>query len=121
MEKDVCGRDVRAPDSLRIIARSVPWKRTPGCRLRWDALTEEGEVLVEGTEYPMADGAYALARRERGRVSLLTPVTMRHEGKGGDVFVPMPLIWWVKKGKRRLMSKEKMLKVFGKGGGVTIR
>jgi hypothetical protein len=47
-----------------IIARRIPWPSTSkrpdraGLRLRWDALREDtGELLVEATEYPMADAA----------------------------------------------------------------
>ena len=46
---------------VRIIARGAPWRGSPGARLRWDALTEAGEVLAEGTEHPFPDGAHVLA------------------------------------------------------------
>ena len=83
------------PALIRIIARRVPWpslKERPdrsGLRPRWDALHEEtGELLVAGTEYPLADAAHALTMRGVSGEAL---VTMRHEGSDHDSFVPMPL------------------------------
>jgi hypothetical protein len=79
---------------VRIIARRVPWPdlaakpNRSGLRLRWDALTEAGELLAAATEHPLADGAHVLA--ERGLPSE-TLVTLRHEGARHDSFVPMPL------------------------------
>ena len=81
-------------EPVRIIARRVPWPdlaakpNRSGLRLRWDALTEAGELLATATEHPLADGAHVLA--ERG-LHPETLVTLRHEGAGHDSFVPMPL------------------------------
>jgi hypothetical protein len=84
-----------APALIRIIARSV---RGPtlqeradraGLRLRWHAVrADAGETLVTGTEYPLLDGAHALAMLG---LDPETPVTLRHEGAEYDSFEPVPL------------------------------
>lgn len=53
----------------RVIARRVPWpslkeqSNRDHLRLRWDALAEDGELLVARTEYPLADAAHVLLLR----------------------------------------------------------
>lgn len=79
---------------IRIMARSVPWPslavrpNREGLRLRWNAETEDGEVLSTATEYPLLDGAFALLARGADPEAL---VTMRHAGAAHDSFEPMPL------------------------------
>lgn len=79
---------------LVIVARRVRWPdlaarpNRSGLRLRWDALTEAGELLVAATEHPLTDGAHVLVRRG---FEPETPVTLRHEGADHDSFKPMPL------------------------------
>src|SRR5688500_7732271 len=91
-------------EPVRIIARRAPWPdlsakpNRSGLRVRWDALTEAGELLVAATEHPLADGAHALAERGRRPETL---VTMRHEGPRHDSFAPMPLRLPAVRGGRR--------------------
>jgi hypothetical protein len=96
----------------RIIARRVPWpnlKERPdraGLRLRWDALHEEtGDLLVAGTEHPLADGAHALMMRGLSPEAL---VTMRHEGALHDSFVPAPLRIPAAVGAKRAEGRARM-------------
>ena len=78
---------------LRIIARRISWPdlaRKPsrsGLRLRWDAVTEAGDVLVWATEHPLADGAHVLAQ---GGLDVETLVTMRHQGAPHIVSLRIP-------------------------------
>lgn len=101
----------RSQTVVRIIARRVPWPSPrvrsdrSGLRLRWDALTEAGELLASATEHPFADGAYVLAGRG---VDLETLVTMRHEGSPHDSFKPMPLRVVAEKGAQRAAARERM-------------
>jgi hypothetical protein len=79
----------------RIIAHRIPWpthRERPnraGLSLRWRCETEEGVLLVESTDHPLADSAAVL--------SILhglpdnTPVTLRHADKGYDSYRPMKL------------------------------
>lgn len=82
-------------DVIRIVARAIQWpgiKDKPerqGLRLRWDAMTEGGELLYAATEYPLHDGAHVLVSRHG--VDPAAMVTMRHEGSVHDSFVPMPI------------------------------
>lgn len=91
---------------LRIIARRCTWPASPGARLRWDALTEAGELLVKATEFPLHDGAYVLARRG---IPGDTLVTMRHAGSSFDSFLPMPLCLPAAKGERLAQKRARPL------------
>lgn len=89
---------------VRIIARRVPWpslKDRPersGLRLRWDTLREDtGELLVAGTEHPMAEACRVLTMRG---VSGATPATMRHAGSPHDSFNPASLRVWAARGEK---------------------
>lgn len=96
---------------VRIIARDIPWpslKERPdrsGLRLRWDALTEDGDLLFARTEYPFADGAYALLMRG---VPEDTLVTMRGMGSEDDSFVPVPLRVVAEMGRKRAENRAKL-------------
>lgn len=96
---------------VRIIARDIPWpslKEQPtrsGLRLRWDALTEDGDLLFARTEYPFADGAYALLMRG---VPEDTFVAMRGMGSEHDSFVPVPLRVVAEAGRKRAESRAKL-------------
>lgn len=97
--------------TLTIIARKVPWPSLTerpdraGLRLRWDAVTEDGDVLYKATEFPFLDGAYALACRG---VDPETLVTMRHEGAAHDSFRPMPLRVVAAMGQKRAEKSAKL-------------
>ena len=90
---------------IRIIARRCPWTSSPGARLRWDALTEDGELLAEATEWPLEGGAHALALRGVPGDAL---VTMRHAGSSFDSFRPMPLRVPAAKGRCRAEVRDRM-------------
>jgi hypothetical protein len=83
-----------APALTRIIAKPVVWPdlaakpNRSGLRLRWDALTDDGDLLAAGTEHPLADGAHVLLMRGLSGDAL---VTMRHHGIPHDSFVPTSL------------------------------
>jgi hypothetical protein len=83
---------------IRIIARKVPWPGGPGAKLRWDALTDDGELLVPETEWPFCDAAHVIATRGADPDEL---VTMRHEGSRHDSFKPLPLRFPAAKGAKR--------------------
>lgn len=95
---------------LRIVARRV-WPSTKeqsnraGLRLRWDALTEGGDVLAEATEHPLLDAAHALALRGVSGDAL---VTMRHAGSAVDSFAPMPLRVPAAAGAKRADDRARM-------------
>ncbi|NGM46910.1 hypothetical protein G5B31_15340 [Rhodobacter sp. SGA-6-6] len=100
---------------IRIVARRVPWptlsqrsERT-GLRLRWDALTEDGHLLVEATEHPLSDGAHILLA-DRGLPGD-TMVTLRHEGAGHDSFVPRPLHLVAAEGAQRAVDRERLARM----------
>ena len=94
---------------IRLIARRVPWPdlRTrpdrSGLRLRWDALTEAGEVLVAATTHPFFDGALALIQRGADPDAL---VTMRLAQTECDSFVPLPLRVPAEAGAKRAAKVE---------------
>lgn len=100
-----------SPGIVRIIARRVAWPglgekpNRAGLRLRWDALTEGGDVLAVATETPFLDGALALLRRGLDPATL---VTMRHEGATGDSFVPAPLSGPAAAGERRAADRARL-------------
>ena len=102
---------------LRIIARRVPWPslaerpERSGLRLRWDVLDETGALLASSTEWPLADGAFALVRRGVVPEAL---VTMRREGAPFDSFEPIPLRVPAKLGARRAAEAERVLKRLGR-------
>jgi hypothetical protein len=83
-----------------------------GLRLRWDALTEAGEVLACATEHPLADGAHVLA--ERG-LHPETLVTLRHERAGHDSFAPMPLRIPAMRGAKRAEERAKIAARLARG------
>lgn len=97
---------------LRIIARPVRWPDLrakadrAGLRLRWDALTEGGVLLVAATENPLVDGAHVLVAIHG--VSPDQHVTLRHEGKGHDSFAPMPISIPAAQGARRAAGRAKL-------------
>lgn len=80
---------------VRVIARRIPWpsltgqSNRAGLRLRWDAFAEDGELLACATEHPLQDAAHVLLTIHGLPGDTL--VTLRHEGKDHDSFVPMPL------------------------------
>lgn len=96
----------------RIIAHCIPWpdqKTRPnraGLSLRWRCLTEEGVLLVESTDHPLADSAAVL--------SILhglpddTPVTLRHADKGYDSYRPMKLGVAAAHGIKRLEDRTRL-------------
>lgn len=104
------GRSGRAV--IRIVARRVPWPTLSqrsdrsGLRLRWSAFTEGGDLLVEATEHPLADGAHVLLS-QHGQPGD-TVVTLRHEGKSFDSFVPRPLHLVAAEGGRRAEGKARL-------------
>lgn len=79
---------------LRIIARRIPWPdpsarpNRSGLRPRWDALAQDGQLLVPATEHPLEDAAHVLML---DGADPDMPVTLHHEGAEHDSFVPMPL------------------------------
>lgn len=105
-------------EPVRIIARRVPWPdlaakpNRSGLRLRWDALTEAGELLAAATDYPLADGAHVLA--ERG-LHPETLVTLRHDGAGHDSFVPMPLSIPAMRGAKRAEERARIAARLARG------
>lgn len=96
----------------RIIAHRIPWpslRERPsraGLSLRWRCLTEEGVLLVESTDHPLADSAAVL--------SILhglpddTPVTLRHADKGYDSYRPMKLRVAAAHGIKRLEDRTRL-------------
>ena len=100
------------PPAVRIIAHRIPWpdqKARPsraGLSLKWRCLTEEGVLLVESTDHPLADSAAVL--------SILhglpdhTPVTLRHADKGYDSFGPMKLAAAAAHGIKRLEDRTRL-------------
>jgi len=52
-----------------------------------------GDLIVSGTRQPLVDGARELLARG---FDPATPLTMRHEGKAYDSFLPMPIGHWAK-------------------------
>ena len=105
-------------EPVRIIARRVPWPdlaarpNRSGLRLRWDALTEAGELLATATEHPFADGAHVLAARGFHPETL---VTLRHEGAGHDSFVRMPLRIPAMRGAKRAEEGARIAARLAKG------
>lgn len=79
---------------IRLKARKVPWPdlrqqaNRAGLRLRYNVIGPDGEVLVEATEHPLADGALAMLKRGASPDAL---VTLRHEGAAHDAWTPAPL------------------------------
>lgn len=76
---------------VRVILRRVPWPRdggNSGRKLRWDVLTEGGELIVAASEEPLNQAAHALIARGVPPEALLTA---RHEGSSFDAWVPMPI------------------------------
>ncbi|NGM45164.1 hypothetical protein G5B31_06400 [Rhodobacter sp. SGA-6-6] len=97
---------------VRIVARRVPWptlsqrSERAGLRLRWDALTEDGRLLVEATEHPLVDGAHVLLSQHGLPGDMM--VTLRHEGAAHDSFVPQPLHLVAAEGARRAEGKARL-------------
>jgi hypothetical protein len=105
-------------EPVRIMARRIPWPdlsakpNRSGLRLRWDALTEAGELLVAATERPLADGAQALALRGLHPETL---VTIRHDGSPHDSFAPMPLRIPAARGARRAEERARIAAQLARG------
>lgn len=100
------------PPLVRIIAHRIPWpdqKTRPnraGLTLKWRCSTEEGVLLVDSTDHPLADSAAVL--------SILhglpddTPVCVRHADKGYDSFGPMKLSAAAAHGIKRLEDRTRL-------------
>lgn len=76
---------------VRVILRRVPWPRdggNSGRKLRWDASTEGGELLVAASDEPLNQAAHALLARGLPPETLFTT---RHECSSFDARVPMPV------------------------------
>lgn len=107
---------------IRIVARRVPWptlsqrSERAGLRLRWDALTEDGRLLVEATEFPLADGAHILLSQRGLPGDAL--VTLRHEGAAYDSFTPQPLHVVAAEGARRAVNRERLARMGRERAGV---
>lgn len=97
---------------VRIIARRIPWpslneqSNRAGLRLRWNAFAESGELLVSATEHPLQDAAHMLLTLHC--LPGNTPVTLRHEGKAYDSFIPMPLHIAAAAGTKRAAERAEM-------------
>jgi hypothetical protein len=96
---------------IRITARRVPWpglrEKTDraGLRLRWDAIGPGGEMLVEATEHPLTDGAFAMLKRGASPDDL---VTLRHEGSAHDAWRPAPLAFVAADAARRAEGRARL-------------
>lgn len=96
---------------IRITARRVPWpglrEKTDraGLRLRWDAIGPGGEMLVEATEHPLTDGAFAMLKRGASPDEL---VTLRHEGAAHDAWRPAPLAIVAAESARRAEGRARL-------------
>jgi hypothetical protein len=101
-----------ASPPTRIIAHRIPWpdqKTRPnraGLSLRWRCSTEEGVLLVESTDHPLADSAAVLSLSHG--LPDDHPITLRHEGKGYDSFGPMRLGAAAAHGFKRIKDRARL-------------
>ena len=100
------------PPAVRLIAHRIPWpaqKARPsraGLSLKWRCLTEEGVLLVESTDHPLADSAAVLSILHG--LPDCTPVTLRHADRGYDSFGPMKLAAAAAHGIKRLEDRTRL-------------
>lgn len=94
-------------DVVRLIIQPV-WPdtaeqpRRAGLLLRWDVLSEAGEVILRASAWPFYEGAYALLCRG---LSPDTSVTMRREGTTFDCFQPVALRVPAEAGRKRALRR----------------
>jgi hypothetical protein len=75
-------------DAITLIATPHPDPKHSGSFV---ATLESGQVVVERTRQPLADGARALIGRG---LPIDTPVNLRHADRPYPSFEPMPAEWW---------------------------